>query len=709
MTHSIPLTQILGSSDAKWGMVSLPIPQDNRYTVQIEGTDSQAVPVGFWPRSEDSPGGFRKPRRSLVFFDRSRACPNVIAHISEDTCVGVREDGKWKVEVRVVEKYSDRQTDTHWCYHREDCEVALAFGDHETVLRLGNQNDFGLHWWQYVVAEPIWKGPLCEAWRIGGHIYVGDERRITKEELNATGGLTVYPDDTEAASVYAVLFNDGTIQITAHWINGRIYGGYGNHKGIPIVAFLAKNGTNRVWTGSDGLVQIGQAVCDFGPAAHLVSQDHPGEFRSVDTLQIWQPFENTLITLRHMGKDGEVTTIELADSEQGLFQGVARSVTWNMKLGQGAPSIARYLAPREWYAANCEFSPFALQPADGEFTRLSELAAEALCRNQVRGCFTSGAIYRYLDNYGKGVTELSMDANECRSLFRRAYWDHVPAYYDLALRNAYFCADVATDHSRDLIHYHGDKYPWRTYSLIYMRFSGITYGYLETGDPYLLETAEAVARNYMSQHLQNWPRKGIGRDADPLTGFLILWEYTGKEEYFEFAKTFAKHVTEVIGDGGEWLSGSGVGPLMGCNAEIGSTWNGGHFLSGFTEYAMRDPHVPKDWLDSAERALKRLYSMLLEQPGGFHPASTGFVGRIHWYLACRVGNEELMNQTHELMRNLLAREHANDEVLFSGGRAHHMNNYVDNLLFYQSTKETLPSLLAAGGKEAYPLISVLPR
>ncbi|MGB9588349.1 MAG: hypothetical protein ACPL7O_09225, partial [Armatimonadota bacterium] len=172
---------------------------------------------------------------------------------------------------------------------------------------------------------------------------------------------------------------------------------------------------------------------------------------------------------------------------------------------------------------------------------------------------------------------------------------------------------------------------------------------------------------------------------------------------------FAKHVTEVIGDGGEWLSGSGVGPLMGCNAEIGSTWNGGHFLSGFTEYAMRDPNVPKDWLDSAERALKRLYRMLLEQPGGFHPASTGFVGRIHWYLACRVGNEELMNQTHELMRNLLAREHANDEVLFSGGRAHHMNNYVDNLLFYESTKETLPSLLAAGGKEAYPLISSFTR
>ena len=62
---------------------------------------------------------------------------------------------------------------------------------------------------------------------------------------------------------------------------------------------------------------------------------------------------------------------------------------------------------------------------------------------------------------------------------------------------------------------------WRAHSLIYQRFSGIVLGYLETGDFYLLDTAQAVARNYISHHLQNWPRQGIGRDADPLNGFLI--------------------------------------------------------------------------------------------------------------------------------------------------------------------------------------------
>ena len=703
---------ISGKAGADWGIVSLPMPKDGKYDIEVPGAECQAVSIGFWPRSEQRPGGPKLPRRSLTIFENEKAGENPTVQLTPSAHTphsALRTPEKWSVDVRIIEKHDDRGKEGgFWYYCKEDCEAVLRFGDSETAFRLGVENEFGLHWWQYVVAEKLWSGSLCEAWRIGGHIYVGQDKRMTLEEINKVGDITAYPDDTEAASVYVLLFRDGTVQVTGHWINGRIYGSYGNHKGMPVVAFKGTDGIERKWTGDDAVIRLGETVCDLSPAAHLVSEEHPGILKTKDDITIWQPFESTLLTLRYVGNQDagqEVKATTLTHSEEGLFQGMARSVSWEVKLGGGNPSISRYVAPKEWYAANCEFTPFPVEAKEGEFTRLSKIAAEAIYRNNIHGEFSSGAIYRYLDNYGKGCYELSMDANEGRSLFRRAYWDADPRWYELAVRNAYFSADIATDHTRDLVHYHGDKYPWTTYSLIYMRFSGIPMGYLETGDPYLLETAEAIARNFNSQHTQNWPRKGIGRDADPLIGFMILWEYTGKEEYFEFARKFAGNVAAVIGEDGLYLSGSGVGPLMGCNAGAGTSWNGSHFLSGLTEYAMQDPNVPQEWLEAGGRALRYIFKKLDESKNpGFHPATTSFMGRIHWYLACRLGDEELMAQVEQYMKNLQAREHATDEVIFSGGRAHHMNNYIDNLIFFECTKDSLLELLKTGGEKAYPLV-----
>ena len=444
----------------------------------------------------------------------------------------------------------------------------------------------------------------------------------------------------------------------------------------------------------------GAVTLDLAPAADLVSAEAPGRLAADGDLLLWQPVGDTRVRIRSRpgdegaGAEGIIWT-DVQGSGEGLVEGAARSVRFGLGLGGQAPRVRRFLAPRAWYGAAREFAPFPAETVEGRWSELSGRAADALLRNAVSGRFTSGGIFRYLDQHGKGVYELSMDANEARSLFRRAYWDGRAEVYDLALRNAYFCADLAVDHARDVVHYHGDPGNWRIYSLIYMRFSGLVPGYLETGDPYLLETAQAVARNYMSHHLLNWPRRGIGRDADPLNGILTLWDYTGDEAYYEFGRLVAGHVASVIDGRGNWLSGSGVGPGMGVNAATGSSWNGGHFLSGFTEWLMRadeagDP-VPEHWIDAAARALDAIYRGIEERQRGFHPASTGFVGRIHWYLACRLRDRGLIRRTRRLLENIF--DYDRDPVrepLFTGGWAHHQNNFVDNLLFYQCTEESLP-------------------
>lgn len=683
----------LQDDDAPLGMVSLPIPGDADYTINVKGMRSQSVPVGFWPRSEKEPGSAKRPRRSLVFFELLSDSAPVVELTPGGSSQKEQAAANWSVATVALEDIARHSDEQFWHYYRQPCEVRLSYGGKQAAFSLAVENDTGLHRWQYVQAEKLWAGPLVEAWRIGGHIYTADESPLSQEKLKEFGNIIVYPDNTIAASVYLLLFANGTAQITGHWTNGRIYGGIGNQKGAPVVLFRHIDLPERDWDGSDALID-GDISINLAPAAQFVSPEHPGRLRKVDDESLWQPFENTRIVIRHIPKDGGVEEVEIPDSAEGLVLGASRSVTWLLGMGDSRPVVGRWIAPAQEYADCCEFAPFPIELSDGEFDRLGRVCAEVLLRNSVSGAFTSGGIWRYLDQYGLGVYELSMDANEGRSLFRRAYRDADPRFFDLALRNSYFMADIAVDSSRDIIHYHGDNPGWRTYSLIYQRFSGIVLGYVETGDYYLLETAQAVARNYMSLHLQNWPRHGIGRDSDPLNGIMLLYDYTGAEEFYEFGRRYAKHVSLVIERDGVWLSGAGVGPMMGCNAGAGSPWNGGHFLTGFTEYAMRDPNIPEEQLRSAGAALARLYDLLLEGDG-YHPAATGFVGRIHWYLACRLQDRELMEKTHVLMNNLVkwAENPGDGRPVFTGPRAHHMNNYADNLIFYQATKDTLPERL----------------
>ena len=712
-TRRLKLRPAAGPSAYDHGVVSVPMPRERGLRARVDGSSSQAVTTGFWPRSEERPGGPRIARRSLLFFRApadSSGAPHVLIESAGEDAVRDAAGQSPRLAVRDLENAVEEADETWASYFRAPSEVVLAYGDLELGLRLAVDNESGRHLWQYVVAERVWTGPVCEGWRVGGHIFTGDESRYPrsrKREVSRrreVGEGDLYRDHTVQASLFVVLFHDGGAMVTAHWINGRIYGGTGPVNGVPMICFHGLRPRDpelpRSWTGADPVIE-GDAALDLAPAADLVSPEHPGRLDADGELLCWQPVADTRVTIRSRpaandSAPGDILWTDVDGSSEGLVEGAARSVRFHLGLNGRPPRIRRFLAPRAWYGATEEFTPFRVEETvDGRWSELSGRAADVMLRNAVSGKFTSGAIFRYLDQHGKGTYEISMDANEARSLFRRAYWDGRADLHDLALRNAYFCADLAVDHARDVVHYHGDPGDWRIYSLIYMRFSGLVLGYLETGDPYLLETAQAVARNYASHHMLNWPRRGIGRDADPLTGILMLWDYTGDESFYDFGRTFAGHVASVIDDRGNWLSGSGVGPGMGINAAVGSSWNGGHFLSGFTEWLMRADQVgepvPVPWLNAAARALEVVYSSIEERPQGFHPASTGFVGRIHWYMACRLQSRDLIRRTRLLLENIFDydREPVR-EPLFTGGWAHHQNNFVDNLLFYQCTEESLP-------------------
>ncbi len=285
----------------------------------------------------------------------------------------------WRVEVAALEDVARHRDELYWHYLKRPGEVRLRFGERRASFSLAIRNEFGLHLWQYVQAQKLWGGPLVEAWRIGGHIYTADESPLPISRLADVSDILAYPDATVAASVYLLLFANGTAQVTAHWINGRIYGAVGDQKGVPVVIFG------------------GDAKLDFTASAHLASDKHPGSFDG----SIWQPFADTRIVIRHEPAGdgfGDRCRDRRLCGRAGQGRGEKRDLA-GMGLGDAAPGVARYIAPPNWYAKCSEFAPFPIELADGEFEKLGHICAEALLRNSVSGRFTSGGIYRYLDQY----------------------------------------------------------------------------------------------------------------------------------------------------------------------------------------------------------------------------------------------------------------------------------------------------------------------
>jgi hypothetical protein len=53
---------------------------------------------------------------------------------------------------------------------------------------------------------------------------------------------------------------------------------------------------------------------------------------------------------------------------------------------------------------------------------------------------------------------------------------------------------------------------------------GLTFGYLETGDPYLLECSESASSHWYWIDRQNWPRYAFGREGASIRSLIFLWD-----------------------------------------------------------------------------------------------------------------------------------------------------------------------------------------
>jgi hypothetical protein len=688
------------------GICSLPpLPGYGAFTAP--GARLQSVPVGFWPASavrhprnvalwkkhgwstpahEEARGLW--PRRSLTVFDFGSAAPEELSLAIQSSnhrfvrgaeySMGEGATG-WTIETTekpLVQRKDE--TFAHSCTDL-DARLRLQFHDRHCDLQLGWQTEDGsTRAWQWINAERLWHGPLAEAWQIGGHIYAGEsESRLTLDQAARWYEAPQAAEQMIFVQVFLLLFANGALDCRAHFVNGELYGRGGFVAGKPLIAFQTSEEFSREKNDGWNLDTHFQKPFGGDDASALTRQDER---------LLWQPFSDTRQVL---GRPQNATQpVYVPDSQRGFPRGVARTAHFGLTLG-AATLPARYLPPPEYSLLAGEWG-VALDPDENapegfeDLPELAQTARRVFLRNAMPNGFCAGGTFRYLDHYPDKRWEFSCDANETASLFRGSYALQDSALYELALANADYNADLNCDHTQFTWHYHEAQPHREIFSLIYMRFAGLVQAHLETGDPYYLNTAEAVANRWVSTHRANWPRRGIGRDAEPVEGILALYDFTGEEYYLDAARHIARDVVASLYDDGSWISGAGAGPFWGTNALPGTPWNGAHLLSGLSEFLLRttpdDPSWPE--LVAGGARLLRHTLQLLEGPeySGFHRASMAYAWRRHFALAEYSGDAELKVGVRRALQTALQRFRDEGEAFFLNG--HHCAGYLDHIWFF---------------------------
>lgn len=443
--------------------------------------------------------------------------------------------------------------ETEYEMHQLDLKHPLG----SVGIRLGLRTDSRIYWWQYVRADFIQRGPVFDVLRVGGPIY--NEQSTLQSDL------------------YLVLYRNGTVDAVAHFISHQREGEAIDVTGIPVLAFDVPGGvtTDLSLAGTESRFDLGDATLDLGDSVHYADTTRPGSLRTEGDVIVWQPWMDQQIyggilveregipdhrIIKKGGVSSEVGKKEnLGEADRWHVttigdktfpRGIARSVPFSMGLADAPPVVDRLEAPG-WYHAQGGTLPTqgylptqwwavpqALKAAENSYQAVdSNVGPFEFGRRNQDGDGTLGAALLALGR-GFGRPEF------CRSAIAPCYW----------------WADIPVDHVTSQVRELA-FFGWQWIVQPYSRFMDVVHGYRETGDPYLLETAEIAADGFYRFYVTNRPHRFVGRDALPVYCLLALYETTGSSIYLDRARRVLKDARDSYGQTDAYWPGhqSGAG------------------------------------------------------------------------------------------------------------------------------------------------------
>jgi len=518
MIEDLTLTRLSPDAPAHAAVVSLPVPP-GAGEVAIDGALSQSVPIAWWPEHLAGAEGRGEPRRLLVALAGDRELP-AEAHPSLSAA--------WSGESWAGPTWETRVLDHNYMgvINWETGELVLRHGEREIGLRLGLLREDGEPmWWEWLQVEELWAGPACRAIRAAGY---ASAMRLTQDHPDVTGpppSLWTHKHHWLLCEVYALLFANGVVHVTARHVNNRLYDYGRDVPGLPVIGIRSAFEGEVELTGDAVELDLSGATLSTEECRTLASPEKPGSLDGDGEVTIFRPYEGVEITLDGHGRRSDGPTWVCHPDEGIMPSGAARTVRFVLSLGDAPPRVERYTVPWWWYGLCAELVPDSVLPVHDERDAVIDAAGEWLDGCQLRGFFNDGSVPRggshYYDDGRARESGWEGEApyNHIRSFYRRPTLET----WECALRDLYNVADIAVDHANHMFRMHG--YDFGAISITMNRTLGLLQGYLETGDPYLRETAEHVALASSIMDASNWPRRSYGRDAMWIRGLIGLGDY----------------------------------------------------------------------------------------------------------------------------------------------------------------------------------------
>jgi hypothetical protein len=515
-------------AEATVGMVSLPLPRDHS-ELSINHSTTCMQPVAWWTRHE-------KARRAIAYVVDEKGVPPQLRVVDSKSSSKPASESKWKLETRITLERLDfvphkfQNIDALRGVPAKDCttvesDLHLTFGDRSIALQFGCTGPKGgPYYWQNVQIDRLWHNAAAEAVRVGG---------------------VMYNEDTYLwADVYFVLFANGVAQVAAHFVNTKLHiKGY-DFQGLPVIRFAGDAlKTIDAQFPKDGMMfDAGAFKLNLADSAHMASEKEPGTLKGDGKELFWKPVSRTF-------------NPQLPDAPPMEWPvGFARTFRFQFSLSDAAPVIARYRVPDWWYSICGEPWQDPYLPVQGEYARLGETTSEYIRSLMTRGKFDAPS------------ADLGNDGDSGGGILKNYYHTGCPDCFTDALNYCYYWADIAVDHTDFTVHQWFGGWGWKTCA--YTRFRDVLYGYLETGDPYLLDTAEMVSEAYWAWFRSNWPRCTIGRDAYEFAGWAMLWRTQQTEHARERTRELARMLYQVLDTRGSVGGQIGAGPHPGYHSSL---------------------------------------------------------------------------------------------------------------------------------------------
>ncbi len=145
-------------------------------------------------------------------------------------------------------------------------------------------------------------------------------------------------------------------------------------------------------------------------------------------------------------------------------------------------------------------------------------------------------------------------------------------------------------------------YPPHAFSLPMMRIQGTIAAYLETGDPYLMQTGEALVENAFRLHRNSWPRMATGRDGAFVRSTILMWRYFANAHFRDKVREAVYDIMATQRSDGSFGDQGGGSGIHSRGAYITKPWMCIYAINGVLDYLeLVDPDEPR--MNEAVQAL----------------------------------------------------------------------------------------------------------